>query len=208
MKPGASAAISTCQVSRVEPVPLRLMSAAISPSSGFSAVNARLVVIEGRAPPLKSTCTTVAEAPAVRPGASLASAPSVHSAAFLAKSRSRSMRSAARVAPSASSRASIAWPTAQNCAYAVSPSASTAKRSDLVETRRGIAHEGGIEVDRAARRIALAPGRGEHHEVLCFSEDAQVGVGHVVDARVEPVLLRRASSIFSASASALPLSLP
>ena len=54
---------------------------------------------------------------------------------------------------------------------------------------RSIAHQRGVEVDGAARRIAFAPGGGEHDQVLGLRQHGKVGVGEVDDLGIEAMLL-------------------
>ena len=48
-----------------------------------------------------------------------------------------------------------------------------------VEARRIVGHQRGVEVDRALRRIALAPGAGDHQQVLRAGHLRRRGIRHV-----------------------------
>ncbi len=57
-----------------------------------------------------------------------------------------------------------------------------------LETRRIIRHQRCVEVDRALRRIALAPGAGDHQQVLRAGDLVRRRIGHVQHARGKPQL--------------------
>ena len=62
-------------------------------------------------------------------------------------------------------------------------------KAHAFDARRSIAHQRGVEVDGAARRIAFAPGGGEHDQVLGLRQHGKVGVGEVDDLGIEAMLL-------------------
>ena len=62
-------------------------------------------------------------------------------------------------------------------------------KAHAFDARRSLAHQRGVEVDGAARRIAFAPGRGEHDQVLGLRQHGKVGIGNVDDLGVEAMLL-------------------
>ena len=53
------------------------------------------------------------------------------------------------------------------------------RESHAIEARRGIAHEGGVEIDGAGRRIALAPGRGIDDEIFHFAQIGEIEIRHI-----------------------------
>ena len=62
-----------------------------------------------------------------------------------------------------------------------------------VEARRIVGHQRGVKVDRALRRVALAPGAGDHQQVLRACHLRRRGVRHVEHPCGEPELAGRLS---------------
>ena len=62
---------------------------------------------------------------------------------------------------------------------------------DALEAGRALGHQALIEFDRALRRVALAPGAGDHQQVGHLGDLGGRGLGHVDQLRRETLLGRR-----------------
>ncbi len=65
------------------------------------------------------------------------------------------------------------------------------READAIQLRRVLSHECLVERGGALRRVALAPGAGEHQEVLVLGEIGGRDVGHVEQLGVEALLAGR-----------------
>ena len=63
-------------------------------------------------------------------------------------------------------------------------------KAHALEPRRVLGHERAVELDRALRRIAFAPGAGDHQQVGLAREIRRARLGHVEELCREPLLGR------------------